>query len=290
MHHQEAWPMVGEEARQMLAQFFEYDRDVPLDDRVLARQEDEASRREKIVFQGLRRSRVPGYLTVPARGSPPYPCILLAHGMGGSKQDWSVAGSDDSRVLRDLLAAGVALLALDAPCHGERISEIDYESIYSVIRPNLYREWIVQWTIEYRLAIDYLTGRPEIDSSRIGILGYSLGGVMVYCLAGVDARIRVAAVASTAPVSRHYLNRIGWDESALIRMTPIAPQALAPAIRAPFLMLNGKNDPLGTVEGVQALYELIGSSTKESVLMDSGHLLPADHIPRVVDWFTRHLM
>jgi len=149
---------------------------------------------------------------------------------------------------------------------------------------------IVQWTVEYRMAMDYLKSRPEVDSARIGILGYSLGGVMGYCLAGVDPRIRAAVIASTAPLSRHYLNRIGWDETALVQMIPIAPQTFAPTIKnTSFLMLNGRDDPYGTVDGVQALYELLGSPTKELVLFDSGHSLPSDHIPKVVDWFSRHL-
>jgi dienelactone hydrolase len=281
---------IGAEARSLLVQFFDYDREGPWDGRVLARVESEAAIREKVVFRGLRQDRVPGYLTLPAHGSPPYPCILLAHGMGGSKEEWLEPGSDDARTSQELVSQGVALFALDGPYQGERTSEIDFESIYSYMRPNIYREMIVQWTVEYRMAIDYLSGRPDVDDARIGVLGYSLGGVMGYCLAGVDPRIKVAVIASTAPLSRHYLNRIGWDEAALVQLMPIAPQTFAPAIKSTcFLMLNGKDDPLATVEGVQALYELVSSPTKELMFFDSGHMLPADHIPKVIEWFTRHL-
>jgi fermentation-respiration switch protein FrsA (DUF1100 family) len=138
--------------------------------------------------------------------------------------------------------------------------------------------------------MDYLATRPEVNAARIGILGHSLGGLMAYNLAGVDPRHKVAVIASTAPLSLHFMNRIGWDETALVTMTPIASQTFAPAINnAPLLMLNGRNDPFGTVEDVRALYELIGSPFIELVLYDSGHIVPADHIPKAVDWFTRHL-
>jgi dienelactone hydrolase len=290
MSHSEGLPTVGAEAYSILVQFYEYDRDVPLDARVLERDENEAYLREKIVFRGLRHSRVPGYLTIPALDSPPYPCILMAHGMGGSKEDWWEPGSDNASLTQELLSAGFAVLALDAPYHGERTFDIDYESIYSYIRPNIYRELIIQWAVEYRLAIDYLTNRPEVDSARIGILGYSLAGVMAFSLTGVDARIKAAVIGSTSPISRHYINLIGWDETALVRMAPIAPQTFAPAIKStPFLMLNGKTDRFGTLEGVQALYELVGSPTKELVIFDSGHALPADHRPKVVEWFRQYL-
>jgi dienelactone hydrolase len=290
MVQHEGWAAIGAEARSLLVQFFDYDREGPRDGRVLARVESEAAIREKVVFRGLRQDRVPGYLTLPAHGSPPYPCILLAHGMGGSKEEWLEPGSDDARIFQELISQGFALFALDGPYQGERTFEIDFESIYSYMRPNIYREMIVQWTVEYRMAVDCLSGRPEVDDDRIGVLGYSLGGVMAYCLAGVDPRIEVAVIGSTAPLSRHYLNRIGWDETALVQMIPIAPQTFAPAIEnTSFLMLNGRDDPYGTVEGAQALYELLGSPTKELVLFDSGHSLPSDHIPKVVDWFSRHL-
>jgi hypothetical protein len=42
-------------------------------------------------------------------------------------------------------------------------------------------------------------------------------------------------------------------------------------------------------EDLQSLYELVGSSTKELPLFHSGHILPADHVPKVVEWFTRRL-
>jgi hypothetical protein len=75
------WQAIGEEAWAFLAQFFEYDRDVPLNGRVLDRKETESAMREKVVFRGLRQSRIPGYLTVRARSSSPFPWLLLAHGM-----------------------------------------------------------------------------------------------------------------------------------------------------------------------------------------------------------------
>jgi dienelactone hydrolase len=288
--HSEGLQQVGAEAFSTLALFYEYDRDVSLDARVLARDEHETYIREKVVFRGLRLSRVPGYLTIPALDSSPYPCILVAHGMGGSKEGWSEPGSDRASMIQELLSAGFVVLILDAPYHGERTFEIDYESIYSHIRPNIYRELIIQWTVEYRLAIDYLTNRPEVDSSRIGILGYSVGGVMAYNLAAVEPRIKAAVIGGTAPLSRHYISLIGWDETALVRMMPIAPQTFAPAIQStPILVLNGRNDPYGTLEGVQALYELIGSPAKELVIFDSGHALPADHRPKVVEWFSQYL-
>lgn len=290
MSHNPGLPGVGTQAYSAHRLSYEYDREARLDARVLDRVEDEACTREKITLRGSAMRLVPGYMLVPKHATPPYPCILAAHGMGGSKDRWLEPGPDRANTTQALLLAGFAVLILDAPYHGERTYEIDFESIFTRIRPNLYRELIIQWTIEYRLAMDYLANRPEVDRSRIGILGYSLGGVMAYNLAGVDPRIKVAVIAATAPLSQHYIHLIGWDDIALARMLPIAPQTFAPIIQSPpFLMLNGRDDEYSTLEGIQELYELIGSPVKELVLFDSGHILPPDHLPRVVDWFSRYL-
>jgi dipeptidyl aminopeptidase/acylaminoacyl peptidase len=283
-------PNVGTEAYSTLAQFYQYDRDVPLDARVLQRDQSGAHPREKVVFRGLCNSRVPGHLGLPASGAPPYPCVLLAHGMGASKDFWWQPGSNGASMTQELLSSGLAVLALDGPFHGERTYEIDYEPIGSYIRPNIYRELIVQWTTEHRLAIDYLASRPEVDGARIGILGHSLGGVMAYNLTGVDSRIRAAVITATAPLTRHYINVIGWDETALVRMTPIAPQTFAAAIRSSaVLVLHGRDDPYSTIEGVQALYESIASPAKELVIFEGGHRLPNDHQTKVVEWFGKYL-
>lgn len=281
---------IGEEGFSILSQFYQYDRDVPLTPRTLQRDETETYLREKIVFRGPQNSRVPGYLTLPVGGSGSYPCILLAHGMGGSKEERSTVGPEGTSITQELVVSGFSVLALDGPWQGERMVEIDYESIYSYIRPNNYRELIVQWTVEHRLALDYLEMRAEIDSGRIGILGYSLGGVMTFNLAGLEPRIKAAVTASTVPLSRHYIQRIEWEETALLRLSPIAPQTFAPEIRsAPFLMLNGIADPYSTPELLQELYAAIACPDKELVLFDSGHALPEEHRHNAVEWFQKYI-
>ena len=95
-------------------------------------------------MRGLHHCRVPAYLITPVHYAPPYPCILLAHGMDGSKEVWLESGSVRADTAQKLLMAGFAVMALDAPYHGERTYESDYESIYTYIRPNIYREMIVQ--------------------------------------------------------------------------------------------------------------------------------------------------
>src|SRR5271169_1383305 len=45
---------------------------------------------------------------------------------------------------------------------------------------------------DVRVALDYLTTRPEVDPSRIGFIGHSYGGRMAISASAFDGRIRAA--------------------------------------------------------------------------------------------------
>ena len=84
-------------------------------------------------------------------------------------------------VTHELLSAGFAVLALDIQYHGDRIDNNDYESPEVILGQELWNKltmMLIESAIDYRRTIDYLETRPEIDTSRIGLIGYSLGGIM----------------------------------------------------------------------------------------------------------------
>ena len=274
---------IGPEAFEVMRHFYRYDLGIPLEGRTIDRLEEEDYVREKIVFRGTRDSRVPGYLAIPTNGTPPYPCVLLLHGIGSSKEDW---WKDDSflsggHLTRDLLASGFAVLALDAEYHGERLINNDFESpmVFTfekgwVLRA---RDMMVQSVIEYRRGIDYLGTRAEIDTSRIGVIGYSMGGMMAFTLAAVDPRIK-ATVASVTPI-------LNDPYSA------IAVHNFAPFIHnEPFLMLMGNADERNySPEAAQQLHVLVASEVKELVFYESGHQLPVEWTGAATEWMEKYL-
>ena len=108
-----------------------------------------------------------------------------------------------------LLAAGIAVFTPDAQYHGERISSNGFESPVAMImnkRVERIRDMTVQSVIDCRRAIDYLETRPEINKSRIGVTGHSLGGIETFALTALDSRITVA-VACVVPVGN--LDKMG---------------------------------------------------------------------------------
>ena len=286
---------MGEEALKAIFLFYQYDKDVPLEARVISEgqwepvftEEHPCKTREKIVFTGGRGDRVPGYLGIPKAGSPPYPCVLTIHGGSSGKWSW---WEDDTFLYgglftKELLSAGFAVLALDAQYHGERIKNSDYE-LWGALRKrgehNKVNAMWVESTVDYRRALDYLETRPEIDMNRIGVTGYSMGAMLTFTLKAVEPRIKVAVACSS----------IAFKSPAWPALYAVwAPYNFASAIDDgyPFLMINGRSDEYCTVEEAQELFDAIDSPTKELFFYDSGHRLPPEYVYKAAEWFKKHL-
>jgi cephalosporin-C deacetylase-like acetyl esterase len=282
--------VIGDEAYQAILQFYQYDRDVPLDPVVISRSETDDYMLEKIAFKGTNEFLVPGYFAVPKNGTPPYPCILQLHGMTLSKEVWWERDGwhRGPPLSPKLLADGFAVLSIDYPLHGERSILNEFENTYRMLfrqkRIYKFRDMVINAVIDSRRALDYLESRKEIDSSRFGVLGSSIGGTMSLILTGVDSRITV----TTALVSPTLIRSI-YDGQPDI--SAILPYNFARAFnKRPLLMLMGKNDTSQyTVDGAKALFDLVEGDSKEITFYDCGHRLPEEHVPKVIDWFKEHL-
>lgn len=279
---QEPRAPVSAEARRAIMSFFEYDRDVPLNARVVDEQKTPTYRRQKIVFTGVRDARVPGYLTLPVTADGPFPLVLLLHAGASSKETWfkSDGLENGAAMIEALLAAGFAALSLDAQYHGERAADNDYESIVAMYFErkwfHRFKDMVLQSSIDYRRAIDYVESRPDIDANRIGALGHSMGGIMTFYLTALDERVDVG-VACVAAISEP-------------RLEPLSPIDFAGAIvDKPFLMLAGRTDGLSSVADSETVFSNVASQQKKLKFFDSGHSLPAAYVADAVEWFTAHL-
>lgn len=273
---------IGTEAFTVMCRNFNYDQDIPLDALIVERIEEAEYVREKVVFRGIRDNRVPAYLAIPKKGTGPYPCVLQLHGLDGSKSDWWVEDNwiSGGQISKQLLAAGYAVLSLDAEYHGERLINNDYE------RPGIFvfqKGWnarsdnmIVQTVTEYRRALDYLATRSDIDTSRIGMVGVSLGGFQTFILTGIDSRIKVSVACVTPIVQDRYSAKAAFNYAPHIT-------------NQDFLMLMGKSDFVYSISEAQQLYDLINSDSKEIYFYNSGHRLPSEWTEKAVTWMQKYL-
>jgi dienelactone hydrolase len=284
---------ISEEAFLTMTQFFQYDKHYPIDLRIVEKREMPDCVREKIIFTGSQGSRVPGYLATPKTGTPPYPCVLMLHGLDGVGKEcwWDGDSIIDTPVRKAILTSGYAILALDAQYLGERKANNDFTSATEFVRNgwfNKFRDMVVQSTTDYRIAIDYLEIRPDIDSDRIGVFGYSMGGMMTFFLTGTESRIKVS-VAAVAALMGSKSPTVAVPNAEYL-FAALAPRNYAQAVNdRPFLMLMGKEDMYYTVDEAQQVFDLIDSQTKDLILYDSGHYLPIDYADDVVKWFNDHL-
>ena len=165
--------MLGDEACRAVAEVYAYDATIPLEARVVEKTERDDYTREKIVFRGVNGFLVPCYLQLPPNSGPKNPCVLLLHGWSGSKENWWQDGNyiSGGEARQALLAAGFAVLALDAQCHGDRIAENDFAPVNHYVDKSeqgnprrgyfSHVEIYIQTTRDYRRAIDYLATRQK---------------------------------------------------------------------------------------------------------------------------------
>ena len=271
---------LSSEAFEVMRLFFTYDKEIPLEAAIIKTTDQEGYKLEKIEFNSVHENRVPGILAIPKTGKAPFPCVLLLHGAGKTKDAWWVESDNHFGLAQKLLASGYAVMMLDAKYFGERKSENEYYSpsvfIFEKHWRYLERDLMVQTTIDYRRSIDYLETRSEIDATKIGAIGSSMGAMMTFFLTGVEPRVKVAVAKATPNIQRKYSANSAYNFAAAIKTQP-------------FLMLMGKDDPWSGVKGSKQMFDLVSSSTKELIFYESGHQLPEEWKEQATNWVKKYL-
>lgn len=134
----------------------------------------------KLEFRRLA-DRVPLLFASP-RGAGRRPLVIFCHGADASKEKPLAA-------MTEFLRAGCAVLAFDAPGHGERRERGagDRQERYA-----LWYAWeLPRFVRDFTAVIDWARARRDVDAGRIAALGYSMGGMNI--LAALTRERRLAA-------------------------------------------------------------------------------------------------
>ena len=154
---------------------------------------------QNVIFESQPGVFVTAHIALPSSSKPPYPVVLMALGH-------SDAGMLNPRYAAHLAMAaraGFAAFAWDPISQGERRQaaelKFDYVDNCSTEHCRLgARAWLVGWNFaRFRIwdavrAIDYVESRPDLDVSKLGVMGTSGGGTMSAYLQAFDERIKVA--------------------------------------------------------------------------------------------------
>jgi fermentation-respiration switch protein FrsA (DUF1100 family) len=219
---------------------------------------------------------VPGIFLRPKKEGV-YPCVLLLHGLTSNKETMILLFG------RQLAQRGIACLALDADQHGERKPKDRQPTVGGMGFVHVVRSGIM----DYRLALDYLKTRKDVDSKRIGLLGYSMGAMMGAILSGVDTRIAATALCVGGDMTRAFLSRV--PANLRDQMASTSPSLYVGHISPrPVLFLNGKKDNVVPEAAAKALHEA-AREPKEIIWSDDGHILAPTSARKSVEWLEKKL-
>lgn len=142
-----------------------------------------------------RGERVRGFLLKP-EGKGPFPAILYAHAHGAAYDIGASELTEGRTALLSppgpvLAAAGYLVLCVDMPTFGERQQQT--EGALSKALQWRGKSLFGQMLSEQGAALTYLASREDVDASRIGMTGISMGATLSYFLAALDERIAAIA-------------------------------------------------------------------------------------------------
>jgi dienelactone hydrolase len=118
------------------------------------------------------------------------PVVIILHGTGGKKEG-------NLPLAKTLASKGFLAVAPDGRYHGERCSKGSgtddyYAAIAQAYKDGKAHPWLYDTVYDVMRLIDYLQTRADVDPKRIGLIGFSKGGMETYLAAAADERIAVA--------------------------------------------------------------------------------------------------
>ncbi len=121
-------------------------------------------------------NKLAGTLSLP-KGEGPFPAVVLISGTGHNTRDEDVWGHKVFLVLADALTReGLAVLRYDKRGVGESSGTYDAATT-------------ADFTSDAEAAVAWLKTQPQIDASRIGVLGHSEGGIIAPAVAAADKSV-----------------------------------------------------------------------------------------------------
>jgi 2,6-dihydroxypseudooxynicotine hydrolase len=234
-----------------------------------------------IPFEG---TQLVGTLRKPA-GVKRAPIVVMCMGLDSTKEEMS---SNEAVFLE----RGLATLAFDGPGQGEAEYELP-------IRPD--------YEAPVTAVIDYLEKRADVDASRVGLWGVSLGGYYAPRAAAFEKRV-LACISLTGPfdfaeafVKAPALTRIAFtvrshseNETAALKVAQsMHLSEVAKMIECPIYIVGGALDRVIPPDHSVRLAEAVSGPVTLNMVEDGTHVVnnrPYKYRPQSADWMAKHLI
>lgn len=206
-----------------------------------------------------------GTLTVPTGASRPVPAVVTITGSGQQDRDEFIPVAGGYRLFRQVADTlgrrGIAVLRLDDRTVGASGGTLGTSADYAD---------------DARAALAFLRTRPEIDGSRLGLVGHSEGGMIAPMVAAKDAKLKaivlMAGPAQNGLVIIHFQQRqaIDGDSSIKAGSRDSAYRAAATSLdstaaASPWLKFFLTYDPLATARRVKTPTLILQGATDHQV-------------------------
>ncbi len=239
--------------------------------------------------------KITGQLFLPEDIDPPYPAVVLCHGIPSGIVDPTDGGYP--LLAKTMAKEGFAVVTF---CfRGTGTSEGDFD--------------IVGWTHDLEAVIEYLWEYPDIDDAHISLVGFSAGASVSICVAAQDKRVS-AVIACASPAdfcaisesdkpqtSVSYFRKIGiirnpvfpsslqeWlndfrKTNAIHSVSDIAPR--------PLLLVHASQDPVVPAVNSRKLYEKAGEPKQIVIIEGTEHRLRRNElaVDTIIKWLKAQL-
>ena len=142
--------------------------------------------------------RVPAIVVKPAsaKEGQRLPVVIALHGTSSKKES-------NLTLLKKLAAKGMIGVAPDGRYHGERKTGEGTAEYFAQIAkayadnatdsgPGKAHPWLFDTTWDVMRLIDVMGARADVDPKKVGLIGFSKGGMETYLTAAADERVAVA--------------------------------------------------------------------------------------------------
>ncbi len=267
------YPVTSKARFAELRRYYDYDRHPP-NGHTIGRSETPDWVNERIRFAGVGGDSVLADLFLPRGAAPPYQTIVYVPSSGAFAAD--PVPAEVAWLLGPHIKAGRAVFAVTMKGMIGR----DWGPGHARPAPGSvqFRDEMVLHATELRLGLDYLETRHDLDLEHLAYVGLSWGAGSRLLFAALDDRFRAVVLIGG-----------GIDE----RVQPTLPEAnninFAPHIRAPILLLNGRNDEEHTwLARALPLWTLLPQPKKLVLVEGAGHIPPAEaRVPAINDWLNQ---
>ena len=238
--------------------------------------------------------KVAGQLYFPGKGAQsPYPAVCVCHGIPAHLPDPSDRGYPllAERICRE----GFAVIIFNFRGTGASGGNLD----------------ILGWTRDLKAVLDYLWDLPEVDRSRLSLMGFSGGAAVSVCVASQDSR--VSYIVACACPAKFNFTEASEPQSIIEHFRSLGAirdkdfpssvkewfngfQEVSPAryvariAPRPLLLVHGSQDDVVPVTQAHEMYTRAGEPKQLVIVDGAGHRLRQDEraMAVAIDWLKSH--